>query len=652
MREYFMTVFVVCLVSTVHCRGSPSSSPSPSSLVQLVDVGADWSEVDSVLSKAIPNGTFPGCVAIVGDARGYLYAKAFGDYTYGAVPPYQPKAYQGTNPLMQIETRFDMASCTKVMSTTSVVALLYQDGFLPLDTKVSSQQLLGPSFAQNGKQDITVLNCLLHNAGYPPDPNPNYWFPNFGCPETNSSHPEENFSCRAQIYNSLLSQTLENPVGAKYVYSDLSFLTLMWVSGKVVYDNADHYGITPRDLLPNCLVDVTGDAASAPALYQCYYEAFARKRVFEHLQLADTGFLPPASVWGQCAPAENDTVYEKRVIQGQVSDGNAYALGGIAGHAGLFSTATDAFTLAHTILFQQDSGKFLNATTVKLFRTEYNHSQSSRALGWNTNDPTVFDYGWGLSCHSLSAATFMHLGYTGTQICIDPVREVITILLTNRVYPTDKNIKIQDLRRMYNSAVVNVLNSFQDIRSIHHKDIREAYNVYANHPYEPVLAGGSRVIPFQYPLFKQCNVTWLSSICESGSMVSSAAMALHGHGISLSGSGEDVMPDNLWGELIDNGSMDSLPVGLVSVAPQHIKWVGDFDSATLERSELVQMLDTRNMVVLAQVQSGAGSTYALVIGYDTAVDHTDILYVNDPAFNADFYRRSSITQFVVFAVKK
>jgi CubicO group peptidase (beta-lactamase class C family) len=103
-----------------------------------------------------------------------------------------------------------------------------------------------------------------------------------------------------------------------------------------------------------------------------------------------TGYLPDPSLWPECAPTENDTIYLHRVIQGQVSDGNAYALGGIAGHAGLFSQAPDLYILMSRIMFATQYDDFLNSTTVDLFTTEYNHTQSSRALGWNTNDPTVF----------------------------------------------------------------------------------------------------------------------------------------------------------------------------------------------------------------------------------------------------------------------
>jgi len=247
-----------------------------------------------------------------------------------------------------------------------------------------------------------------------------------------------------------MNQTLANPVGSTYVYSDLSMITLMYVVGTLALDLGY---INTNDLLPQCV----GQTAHG-VMEQCYYEAYVRKYVFLPLGMKNTMFLPPKNLWANCAPTENDTSYLNRVIQGQVSDGNSYALGGIAGHAGLFSNLMDMSILMRRLMFAAESDDvFLNRTTVQFFITEFNHSQSSRALGWNTNDPTVFDYGWNQTCGEMSAKTFTHTGYTGTQLCGDPTRKLITILLTNRVYPTDTNNQIRQVRKDFNTAVVNIV---------------------------------------------------------------------------------------------------------------------------------------------------------------------------------------------------
>jgi len=392
----------------------------------------DWQSVDKILSDAVyKTAVFPGCSALVADRTGILYQKSFGRYTYSE-----------TSPQMSEYSMFDMASLTKVTGTLSAVAQFYQRGELPLETRVSD--ILGPEFSQNGKENITILNCLLHNAGFPPDPNPFYNTVQFGCPETANYHPKENFSCRTKIYNSFLSQTLENPIGSTYVYSDLSFITLHFAIGRLA--QTLNY-VTASELYPGCAENPIG-------ISQCYFEAYVRKYVFQFLKLDFTGYLVPQIYWQLCAPTENDTSYMHQVIQGQVSDPNTYAMGGISGHAGLFSTTSDMYKYMDKWMFP--APQFLNKTTVDFFIKEFNHSQSSRALGWNTNDPTVYDQGWNNSCGTLSPQTYMHLGYTGGMLCGDPVRQLIVIILDNRVYPTAANIKIRDLRPAFATEVQKV----------------------------------------------------------------------------------------------------------------------------------------------------------------------------------------------------
>jgi len=309
--------------------------------------------------------------------------------------------------------------------------------------------ILGPQFGVNGKEKITVRNCLLHNAGFYPDPDPFYSTPQFGCPNTKNDHPAEDFSCQAQIYKSQMNESLQHSIGSVYEYSDLSFMTLMHVVGTL----AKQYNyVRPTDLISSC-------AQGGPQEDQCYYEAYVRLHVIAPLGLNDTQFLPPQSKWARCAPTLNDTTYHHSVVQGFVEDPNTYADGGISGHAGLFSSATDVFAFMEQIMFSAYDDQYLNRTTYELFIKEYNHSQSSRALGWNTNDPNVYDEGWNQSCGSLSPLTFMHTGYTGPIICGDPERQLIVILLTNRVYPTDANIKIRRVRQLFGNAVQQIYDS-------------------------------------------------------------------------------------------------------------------------------------------------------------------------------------------------
>lgn len=159
-------------------------------------------------------------------------------------------------------TLFDLASLSKIVASTAATAWMVDRGYLSLNEPLASPnvhselstqgflvamdsafcvcgflvhhyQLLGPDFAASNKSSITVLNCLLHNAGFPADPNPNYWDPAFGCPPSTSDPPQPTPTCRQKIYQSLMDQTLDRAPGVGYVYSDLSMISMMFVIGRV-----------------------------------------------------------------------------------------------------------------------------------------------------------------------------------------------------------------------------------------------------------------------------------------------------------------------------------------------------------------------------------------------------------------------------------
>jgi len=225
--------------------------------------------------------------------------------------------------------------------------------------------------------------------------------------------------------------------------------TMIYVIGNLA---RTHGYISQADLLPGCYQNTT-------ASDQCYFEAYVRKFVVEPLKMESSMFLPPAIVAPYCAPTENDTTWRHKVMQGQVHDENCFAMGGVSGHAGFFSTVTDLYTYMKQWMFAGPNDKILNSTTAAYFVKEYNNTQSSRALGWNTNDPTVTDQGWDLCCGTLSPKTFMHTGFTGTLLCGDIDRKVITILLTNRVYPTRNGPLIHDTRYNFNSVVQKIVDN-------------------------------------------------------------------------------------------------------------------------------------------------------------------------------------------------
>ena len=374
--------------------------------------------MDPLLQEAIKNQTFPGVVALISHKDKILYQKAFGNYEYPTDPNQNP---------MELHTLFDLASLTKVLSTTPCAQLLYQWGFMKLEDPVMKFM---PLFNNNGKDKVLILNLLLHNAGtclciyiyiyigFPPDPEPNYWEKAFKCPEyIKSTPPQLSFSCYGKIHDSgshyiytvyilciycvytiyiyiyiVMNQILVRPVGSKYVYSDLSMITMHFVIGTIVKEKNL---VEPKDLLPNCPSTELGGET-------CYYEAFARTKVFKTAEMPETGFLPKNH--SACAPTYNSSVCEE-ILQGKVMDGNAYASGGIMGHAGLFSNVVDIHSMLYKLMYPT-VGEFIDRETVKLFTTVYNASFSHRALGWETNYPGSGNYH---ECGTLSQTSNIYI---------------------------------------------------------------------------------------------------------------------------------------------------------------------------------------------------------------------------------------------------
>lgn len=351
---------------------------------------------------------------------------------------------------MSPTTLWDMASLTKITGATTATAVLYAAGLLQLDTLVCDPSLLGPAYAAQGKGNITIRDLMLHQAGYPPDPVPNYQLPAFGCPSSTAPQPNLTFSCSERIFASLLNQTLQYPTGTQYLYSDLSMITMQYVLGTIV---SAHGLVGAADLRPDC---AGADPIASRGLFlSCHFEAYVRTRIHTSaLGLANTQFLPPLVRWSDAMPTYNDPTWRHFIPQGQVSDENSYALGGIAGHAGIFTDLPDALRFLGTWAYSAGGGYplLLNASVRSLFTTVANASFSPRALGWTTQAATDTYRG----CGNMSAATFYHTGYTGTLLCADPVSGLSLALLTTRVYPnTDGNAAaILLVRQQFASAVV------------------------------------------------------------------------------------------------------------------------------------------------------------------------------------------------------
>ena len=175
-------------------------------------------------------------------------------------------------------------------------------------------------------------------------------------------------------------------------------------------------------------------------------------------------FKPQDSLWSNVAPTELDTILRKQIVRGVVHDENAYTLGGVSGHAGLFSTASDLAILMQMLMNGGNYGsrQYLKPETIKLFTTRQS-AKSTRGLGWDTK--TVNGYS---SAGTLfSEKSFGHTGFTGTSIWADPDKKIFVILLTNRVHPTRNNSKIMQVRPAVHDAVIKAL-----VKDLHEKILK------------------------------------------------------------------------------------------------------------------------------------------------------------------------------------
>lgn len=346
----------------------------------------------AALQRFVDSQAFPGAVYAVGHRNVLVELGAVGAMSYDA-----------SAPPMATDAIFDLASLTKVIATTTVAMKAVEAGRVRLDYPVRAYL---PEFAGPGKDEVTVRDLLLHVAGLPP-------FIQFYLDfDPDTIGPET----RAEIMRRIYAADLEGAVGERYAYSDLGFI-----------------------LLGEVLDRALGES----------FESFAMREIFEPLGMRDTRWNPPASWSARIAPTERDP-WRGRVLQGEVHDENAAALGGVAPHAGLFSTAGDLSVFAQMLLNlgTYDHRRVLARATVDRWTRRQNEPDgSSRALGWDTARPSR---NWTM----FSERAYGHTGFTGTSLWIDPERELFVVLLTNRVHPTRDNAQISQARVAFHEAVV------------------------------------------------------------------------------------------------------------------------------------------------------------------------------------------------------
>lgn len=347
-------------------------------------------EVDRVIERYIERRAFPGAVIAIGRKGKIAHLKAFGHLSYdkGAAPT-------------QPDTIYDIASLTKVIVTTTLTMVMFDEGRLDLDAPVQS---FLPLFQGANKEKVTVRHLLTHSSGI------DWWAPLY-----------QEARGQREFLGRICAMPLVAEPGTQVKYSDLGIL-----------------------LLGEILERVSGRSLAA----------LAHERLFEPLGLQRTAYNPSPELLANLAPTEIDPESE-RPLRGIVHDENARALGGVAPHAGLFSTAPELAKFAQMMLWKgvYDHHRIVSRAAVEAFTRRHAFpGGESRALGWDTWSEE------GSSAGVLfSPGSFGHTGFTGTSIWIDPARDLFVVLLTNRVHPTRENRQIAEARPTIHDAVVRAL---------------------------------------------------------------------------------------------------------------------------------------------------------------------------------------------------
>ncbi|MCC5941946.1 MAG: serine hydrolase [Balneolaceae bacterium] len=346
--------------------------------------------IDMIMQKAINDSVFPGGVVGVMKNGALVWQRGYGYHDYT-----KTRRVQATDV-------FDLASITKIMSTTTAIMKLADDGQISIDDPVAKYI---EEFDTDDKRKITIRHFLLHTSGLPA-------FQIY----------VDVLRTRSEILNAVRNEPLENRPGERYVYSDLGFILL----GEIV------------------------EAVSGKRVDQ-----FVRDEIFEPMGLHSTWFNPEQAgprVSNRILPTEIDTVYNRGTVHRRVHDERAYFMDGIAGHAGLFSSLQDISKYAYMLLNGGNYGgeQYLSPEIIDYF-TGHRSSINHRGLGFDRKSE-----GFSSAGTLTGGNTFGHLGFTGTSLWVDPDEDIAIILLTNRTYPNRSyGSDIRFIRAAISDAVMN-----------------------------------------------------------------------------------------------------------------------------------------------------------------------------------------------------
>lgn len=341
--------------------------------------------IDSIVNDGIAKKAYPGCQVLAMKDGKLLFRKAYGHQTYDE-----------DSPEVTMNTIYDLASVTKMMSTTLAMMKLVETGKVKLDDPLSRYL---PYLKNTDKANITIRQAMSHMARlksfYP------FW-------QEAKDAEEPRTSVLKQVTAShLLSNT-------EYVYSDLGFI-----------------------LLGDLIQTVSGQRL----------DIFVNHHFYSPMGLCNTGYNPLERGIDSTliAPTENDQHYRMRLIRGMVHDENAFAMGGVSGHAGLFGTADDLARILQMLLNGGtfDGRRYLKAETVAMFNTRYFDKQNCRR-GLGFDKPLITGHG-GSACDEAPQSSYGHTGFTGTMVWVDPDNQMLYVFLSNRVYPDPNPNKLSNM---------------------------------------------------------------------------------------------------------------------------------------------------------------------------------------------------------------
>src|SRR5215217_194747 len=398
-------------------------------------------QMDSMIAEEIANRRLPGAVVLVGRKGRVVWRKSYGS-----------RALEPAREPMTPDTIFDVASLTKVVATATSIMILVERGKLRLNDPVS---LHIPELKGEGRDRITIEQLLTHVSGYAPD---------FDLRERWTGYDE--------AIKQLIKEPLRNPPGSRFTYSDIGFIALGEVVARV--------GGMPLD-------------------------QFAQKNIFAPLRMTNTGFRPSSTLTTRIAPTEkrrgqlsylgdsaaNSGAEGELWLRGEVHDPTSYRMNGVAGHAGLFSTANDLAIYCQMIL---NGGSFGGVrvlaplTVAEMTRPRLiSNSGSTRGLGWDIN--TTFSTNRG---ELFPLGSFGHTGFTGTSVWIDRVSQTFVVFMSNRVHPDGKG-DVTPLRARVATVVASA------IEDTPIEKIKAAESLYASQvalqipKFQAQIASGQRI---------------------------------------------------------------------------------------------------------------------------------------------------------------